>query len=400
MALVNQVYSLVNDAVEDALGKGANLQTLDSTNLVSLGKAVSSFDAYEEFYRSLVNRIAKTVYFVRSYEAKDRRILRDEHEYGAFIQKVYYIMPDAVSNPEFSTVSWSGSPATATYSQASPYNVTTTVEVSALLYGGQGTWSIEIMRPVSQIKSAFLDEASMMSFIDGIYMVIDNAFKLEEERLVALAANTSMAHSIQNSLARNLLAEYNTAHSTATLTVAQALESPEFLRFACKEIADTIDHMSGMSTLFNSKGYETFTDKDRLVVEMLAQFENAVNMYLKSDTFHEELIALPNHNKVQYWQGSGTTFGFDKCSAIDVTNSALITATNLTGNVAQGGIICFLHDIENVAAYFGERNSWEVYNPRSRVINHGEQARKGFAVDTYANSFVFYIEAESAGGGN
>ena len=379
MALVNQVYSLVNDAVEDALGKSANLQTLDSSNLVSLGKAV---------------------YFVRSYEAKDRRILRDEHEYGAFIQKVYYIMPDAVSNPEFSTVSWSGSPATATYSQASPYNVTTTVEVSALLYGGQGTWSIEIMRPVSQIKSAFLDEASMMSFIDGIYMVIDNAFKLEEERLVALAANTSMAHSNQNSLARNLLAEYNTAHSTATLTVAQALESPEFLRFACKEIADTIDHMSGMSTLFNSKGYETFTDKDRLVVEMLAQFENAVNMYLKSDTFHEELIALPNHNKVQYWQGSGTTFGFDKCSAIDVTNSALITATNLTGNVAQGGIICFLHDIENVAAYFGERNSWEVYNPRSRVINHGEQARKGFAVDTYANSFVFYIEAASAGGGN
>ena len=397
MAIVNQVYSLVNDAVEDALGKSANLQTLDSSNLVSLGKAVSSFDAYEDFYRSLVNRIAKTVYFVRTYKANDRSILRDEHEYGAFIQKVYYTMPDAVANPEFTTVAWAGSPATPTYSQASPYNVTTVVEVKALLYGGQGTWSIEIMRPISQIKSAFLDEASMMSFIDGIYLTIDNSFKLEEERLVALAANTAIAHAINSGLARNLLAEYNTNNSTNTLTVSQALESPDFLRFASKEIADTIDHMSTMSTLFNSQGYNTFTDKENLVVEMLAQFENATNMYLKSDTFHDELVSLPKHEKVQFWQGSGSAFAFDDTSSIDVTNSGLITATNLTGNVAQSGIICFLHDIENVAAYFGERYSWEVVNPRSRVINHGEQARKGFAVDTYANSYVFYIEEESNG---
>ena len=390
MALINQVYSLVNDAVEDALG-GASLQTLDSSNLVSLGKAISSMDAYEGFYKSLVNRIAKTVYFIRTYKKNDRNILRDEHEYGAFVQKVYYTMPDAVVNPEQSVATWSGSPETVSYTQASPYNVSTVVEVSALIYGGQGTWSIEIMRPISQIKSAFLDEASMMSFIDGIYIAIDNSFKLEEERLVALAANTAMAHAINAGLARNLLSEYNTLFPNATLTVAEAMTSAEFLRFACKEIADTVDHMEGMSVLFNSQGYETFTDRDNLVVEMLSTFENAINMYLKADTFHDELISLPRHDKIGYWQGAGTAYAFADVSKINVTNSALITATNLTGNVTQSGILCFLHDVENVAAYFGERYSWEVVNPRSRVVNHGEQARKGFAVDTYANSFVFYI---------
>lgn len=389
MALINQIYSLVNDSVEDALGKNATLTNLDTTDLVSLGKAISNYDAYEDFYRSLVNRIAKTVYFVRTYKANDRHILRDEHEYGAFIQKVYYMLPDAVENPEFDVVSWSGD--TATYSQASPFDVNTVVEVKALIYGGQGTWSIEIMRPVSQIKTAFLDEASMMSFIDGIYIAIDNSFKLEEERLVANACNTAMAHAINSGLSRNLLQEYNTLNPTATLTIAQALTSAEFLRFACKEIADTIDHMSGMSTLFNSQGYETFTDKENLVVEILSQFENAFNMYLKADTFHEELVALPMHEKVQYWQGSGSNFDFASASSINVTNDALKTATNVNGTINQSGIICFLHDIENVAAYFGERNSWEMYNPRARVINHGEQARKGFAVDTYANSCVFYI---------
>lgn len=391
MAIVNQIYSLVNDAVEDALGKNSTLSTIDTTDLVSLGKAISNYDAYEDFYRSLVNRIAKTVYFVRTYKANDRHILRDEHEYGAFIQKVYYMMPEAVENPEFDVVSWAGSPAVATYSQASPFDVDTVVEVKALIYGGQGTWSIEIMRPVSQIKTAFLDEASMMSFIDGIYVAIDNSFKLEEERLVATACDTAIAHAINSGLARNLLAEYNVLHPTATLTVAEAMTSAEFLRFACKEIADTIDHMSGMSVLFNAQGYETFTDKDNLVVEILSQFENAFNMYLKADTFHEELVSLPMHEKVEYWQGSGSAFAFADTSKINITNDALKNATNLTGNVTQSGIICFLHDIENVAAYFGERNSWEMYNPRARVINHGEQARKGFAVDTYANSYVFYI---------
>lgn len=389
MALVNQIYSLVNDAVDDALGKNSTLSTIDTTDIVSLGKAISNFDAYEDFYKSLVNRIAKTVYFVRTYKANDRHILRDEHEYGAFIQKVYYMMPEAVVNPEFTVATWSEG--TATYSQESPFDVDTVVEVKALIYGGQGTWSIEIMRPVSQIKSAFLDEASMMSFIDGIYIAIDNSFKLEEERLVATACNTAMAHALNAGLSRNLLEEYNTLNPNNTLTVAQAITSPEFLRFACKEIADTIDHMSGMSTLFNSQGYETFTDRENLVVEILSQFENAFNMYLKADTFHEELVSLPMHEKVKYWQGSGSAFSFDDTSSIDITNDALITATNLTGNVKQTGIVCFLHDIENVAAYFGERNSWEMYNPRSRVINHGEQARKGFAVDTYANSCVFYI---------
>lgn len=400
MPLVNQVYSLVNDAVTDALG-GATINDLDSTSLVSLGKAISSYDAYENFYRSLVNRIVKTVYFVRTYKENTREILRDEHEYGAFVQKVYYMMPEATENPEFNVVTWAGSPAAPTYSQASPYDVDSVVEVKALIYGGQGTWTIEFMRPISQIKSAFLDESSMMSFIDGIYLTVENAFKLEEERLVALAANTSMASAIQGGLARNLLAEYNTLHPDATLTLAECLVSADFLRFACKEIADTVDHMTTMNTLFNVQNYATFTSKENLVVEMLTQFENAINMYLKSDTFHEELIALPKHNKVPYWQGPGTAFAFDDTSSIDVVNSSLITATNLTGEVAQSGIVCFIRDVENVAAYFGERYSWEQVNQRSRVINHGEQARKGFAVDTYANSYVFYIaEEEGEGDGN
>lgn len=386
--LVTQIKDIVNDAVEDALGKSANVQQLDSSDIVSLGKAISEYDAYEGFFGALANRIVRTIYFIRTYEGSRRNILRDEHEYGAFVQKVYYEMPDAVDNP-----TWNIPTAQNAYTQASPYDVNTTIAVSSLIFGGKGTWSIEIVRPLEQIKSAFLDNASMMNFIDGIYLAVENAFKLQEDTLVSLAANTAMAAAIKGGKARNLLAEYNTNHSGATLTVAKALESADFLKYASKEINRTIKNMGKMSTVYNVDGYTTFTPKDRMVVEILAEFASASDMYLQADTFHDELVKLPNYEEVPYWQGSGESFAFNDCSSINVTNDALIDpdVSGDTGVVNQSGIICFLHDIENVAAYFGRRRSWELPNPRSEVMIHGEKAEKGFAVDTHANGIVFYM---------
>ena len=385
--MVKQIHNIVNDAVADALGKNASLTNLDSSDVVSLGKAISAFDAYEGFFKSLTNRIVRTIYFIRTYEGSSRNILRDEHEYGAFIQKVYYEMPDAVENP-----TWNIPNVSDQYIQASPYDVQTTIAVSSLIFGGKGTWSIEIVRPVEQIKTAFLNPAEMGAFIDGIYLAVENAFKLEEERLVALAVNTAMADALEGGNARNLLAEYNTAHAGATLTVSQALESADFLKYASKEINRTIKNMGKMSTVFNKSGYTTFTPKDRLVVEMLAEFASASDMYLQADTFHNELVKLPNYEEIPFWQSSGTSFAFADCSAISITNDAFIDSVeNPEGEVEQGGIICFLHDIENVAAYFGSRRTWEMFNPRSEVMIHGEKAEKGFAVDSHANAVVFYM---------
>lgn len=389
MALVKQISQLVNDAVKDALGKNATLTTLDSTDVVSMGKLISQYDAFEPFYKSLTNRIARTVYFVRTYEGRTRSVLRDEHEYGAFIQKVYYTMPDAVDNP-----TWAIPDAHGNYKQASPYDVEGTVAISSLIYGGKGTWTIEIIRPVEQIKSAFTSPAEMAGFIDGIYITIENSFKLEEERLTALAVNTAMASALQGGKARNLLAEYNTQHPNGTLTVAECLENLDFLKYASKEINLTIDNMGTMSTVYNKAGYATFTTKENLVVEMLSHYASANDMYLQADTFHNELTKLPNFEKVPYWQSSGEKFSFDSCSSIKVKHSDLVVSgTNETGVVEQSGIICFVHDIENVAAYFGNRRSWELFNQRSDVMVHGEKADKGFAVDNHANGVVFYVAA-------
>lgn len=386
MALVTQIKDIVNDAVHDALGKNAGTTEIETSDIVSLGKALSTFDAFEGFYKSLANRIVRTIYFVRTYETKTRSVMRDEHEFGAFVQKVYYTMPDAVDNASFAIPDSTGN-----YKQQSPYDVENVVAVSALIYGGQGTWTIEIIRPEEQIKSAFDSESAMMSFIDGIYLTVENAFKLEEERLVALAVNTSIADSINSGKARNLLKEYNTAHTDATLTAANCMENAAFLKYASMEINRTVDNMGEMSTVFNTEGYNTFTNKENLVVEMLSQFASASEMYLQSDTFHDELVKLPRFEKVPFWQSSGKSFAFADCSTVNIKHDDLVTETNTTGVVNQSGIICFMHDVENVACHFGNRRTWELWNPRSEVMVHGEKARKGYAVDRYANAYVFYV---------
>ena len=143
--------------------------------------------------------------------------------------------------------------------------------------------------------------------------------------------------------------------------------------------------MGKMSTVFNKAGYPTFTSRDRMVIEMLAEFASATDMYLQSDTFHDELTALPNYEKIPFWQTSGKNFSFDECSKINIEHD------DLDNDIEQDGIICFIHDIENVAAYFGNRRAWEVYNPRSEVMVHGEKAEKGYAVDNHANAEVFYL---------
>ena len=383
--LVKQISNIVNDSVKDALGKTEGITTLDSSDIVSMGKALASHDLYDMFFKSLTNRIAKTVYFVRVYEGSKRSVLRDEHEFGAFIQKTYTEMPNAVDN-----ATWNES-GTKTFPQASPYDVEATIGVSSLIFGGKGTWTIEIVRPIEQIKSAFLDNASMMRFIDSIYIAIQNSFKLEEERLTALAVNTSMASCLSGGVSRNLLAEYNAKHVDNPLTVENALENADFLKFASKEINLTVKNMAVLSTAFNKAKYTTFTSKENLVVEMLNHFASASDMYLQADTFNNELTKLPNFESVPFWQSSGNDFDFTTCSSIDITNKQLISDVNVTGNVKQGGIICFIHDTENVACYFGNRRTWDLPNPRSEVIVHGEKAEKGYSVDDHANAVVFYM---------
>lgn len=390
--IIKQKYAVVNDAIADALGKNAAITTLNTTDLVSLGKSLANMNLLEGWYAAMANRIVKTVYFVRVYGQRQRSVLRDEHEYGAFVQKVYYKAPDFVANPEYGIPQAPVSPATEyTYQQSSPYDVSAVVEVSASVFGGQGTLALEFVRPVDQIRTAFISEAEMIRFIDGLYVAADQRIKLAEEELTDLAVNTAIAYDVDNNKVRNLLTEFNALlpEDADPLTAAQAVRDADFLRYACMEIGQTIDYMGEMSTIFNVEGYETFTDRENMVVEVLSYFARSMEVFLQADTFHDSLVSLPRYESVPRWQRlkNSVAQDFASLSAIKIQNSAINSGNALTVN----GVVAFVHDIEHVAAYFGHRRTWEKYNERDDVYIHGDTMRKGYAVDGHANGVVFIV---------
>lgn len=390
MGNVSQIYTLVNDAVSDFLGNTA-VRAKDTSSFVDMGRSLSQittqqnpYAGYDSFYGALAARIAKTEMMVKLYQASNRGVITDYQDFGAFVQRVYTDIATAVSNPAWSVSNGQNPP---TITQHSPYDINATLSISAMIYGKRGTWSIEIMKPYKQIKEAFLNESSMMAFIDSIAIRIATSLAMEKESLENLAVATSIADCIKNSHATNVLAAYNTG-ATTPLTVANCRRSLDFLAFANKYISDFMGYIGKPSRKYNTAGYVTFTSKEDAKLEVLTDFASASKFYLESNTYHKELVDLPGYDEVPYWQSPGTSgdFSFAESSKVIVENEG-IDADPVTGT----GIIAFLRDKEQVKAYFGEVYTWEVPNPRDRVTNHGEQAETGYAVDPHLNAWVFYI---------
>ena len=380
--LVTQGYQIVNDAYNDVMGKTNGINDLETTDFVSMGKALDDFDLLDGWYGALTNRIIKTVVFARRYSADTRNILRDEHNFGAFVRKMYVYAPDAVENPTYTNA-----PQANSRTQNSPYDVTTTLSANEVVFGGETTWSYEFQMPTIQIRKAFHSEAEMMAFVDGQFVAVNNKIEMSKEALVNSAINTSIANSIYGGKVRNLLAEYN-AFATTPLTRAQALRDKEFLRWAVKEINKAIKFIKKPSVNWNVLGYETYTPDNKLTVECLTDFAQACQYYLESDTYHNNLVSLAKYSDIAFWQTQGKTQDFVDCSAIDVINDDIVSGKEIKVN----GIVAVLRDEDAVACYFGDEYQWSMPNPRDRVSIHGYQYKKGFAVDSHVNEFIFIID--------
>lgn len=390
MGNVSQIYHLVNDAVSDFLGTTA-VRVKDTSSFVDLGRslaqihsATNPYDGYDSFYGALAARIAKTEIMVRLYEGSGRGVITDYIDFGAFVQRVYTDIPDAVENPVWSLSNGQNPP---TITPHSPYDVDTVVNISAMIFGKRGVWSIEILKPYEQIKEAFLSESAMMAFIDAIDLSIANSLAMEKESLENLAVATSIANCLKNGKATNLLAAYNTGAATP-ITVANCMRSLDFLAFANKTIDNFRGYIKKPSRKYNTAGYVTFTPTDKAKLEVLTEFASASKFYLESNTYHDELVNMEGYSEVPYWQSPGTSGAFDfaEASKIFVQNEGVDKDP-----VAGTGIIAFLRDEEQVKAYFGEVESWSLPNPRDRSTIHGEQAETGYAVDPHLNAWVFYI---------
>ena len=385
---VEQVHEIVNTMSKEVLGEETVVNE-DLSNIVDVGKAFENLDnAYDNYVRKLHDHIGKMVFVNRRYTGRAPSVLMDGWEYGSILEKVRSKMPEATENE-----SWQLTDGTS-YDP----NIFTAPDVAVKFFNKRVTFEIPLSTTERQVKSSFSSAAQLNGFYSMIETGLNNSMTVKTDELVMRTINNAIAETLYDAFpggsygggtsmrAVNLLYLYNeTFNPTTDLTAAEALHTPEFIRFAAQVMGDYIDRLQVISTLFNIDGTEKFTSPDRMHIVMLSQFKRAAEIYLQSDTFHDELVKLPNSEKVVYWQGSGTGYDFFDTSEINVK-----TATGHTVNC--DGILGVIFDRDALGVSNVSRRITSNYNPKAEFWNEWHKFDAGYFNDLSENCVVFYIK--------
>lgn len=382
---VKQVYNVVNNATREILGESAILQE-DLSNVVDIGDAVFNANAVDRYVKSLVNHIGRVVFVDRKYQGGAPSVLMDGWEFGSVMEKIRIKLPEATENESWDLESG------ASYDT----NIFTAPKVSAKFYNKRVTFEVPMSFTEKQVKQSFSSAEQLNAFTSMIYTAIDNTMTVKLDALIMRTINTDIAETVFSAYgtetgfsgashvnAVNLLYEYNTKFGTS-LTADKALTDPDFIRFASYTMAVYTDRISKMSTLFNVGGTEKFTPQDNLKIVMLSDFASAAGVYLQSDTFHDNYVALPNADKVPYWQGSGENYSFADISRINVK-----TPSNNTVDIS--GVLAVMFDRYALGVSNLDRRVTTNYNGKGEFFNNWYKMDAGYFIDTDENFVVFFV---------
>ena len=381
---VKQIYNIVNPITSEILGE-TGLVSEDLSNIVDIGNQIFNASAVDAYVRSLVNHIGKVVFVNRVYNGNVPSVLMDGWEYGSVLEKVRVELPDATENESWELTDG------ASYDPNIFYKPT----VSAKFFNQKVTFEVPMSFTEMQVKQSFSNASQLNGFISMIYNAVEKSMTVKIDSLVMRTINNMIGETLYAEVpggtytgrsgmkAVNLLYLYNQRYGTS-LTAANALTDPDFIRFAAYTMGIYESRLSKLSTLFNIGGTDKFTPKDLLHIVMLADFKKAAGVFLQSDTFHNEFVTLPNAEEVPYWQGSGTDYGFNSITGVKITTASghAIDAT---------GILGVMFDRDALGVTNLDRRVTTNYNPKAEFYNNWYKFDAGYFNDTNENFVVFYV---------
>lgn len=381
---VEQIYTLCNQISGEVLGK-TDLMQADLSNVVAYGEEIIGANALDNYVKSLIDHIGKMVFVDRVYAGSAPSVLMDGWEFGSVLEKVTMVnLPEAQAN-----ASWN-------LQNGKRYetDIFTAPEVSAKFYNGMSTFEIPMSFAEKQAKSAFSSAQQLNAFFSMIQTAIENSMTIKTDQLIMDTINSMTAETLVdynaegdysgagNTRAINLLKLYNDRFGTQ-LTADKCISDGAFIKWASFMIGLYSGRMTKLSTLFNIGGMERFTTADRLHLVMLDEFSKAADVYLQSDTFHEQYTALPNAETVPFWQGSGTAYDFASTSAINVKTNG--------HEVEADGILAVMFDREALGVSNLDKRVTSQYNARGEFYNNWYKFDAGYFNDLNENFVVFYV---------
>ena len=275
---VKQIATLVNNATKEINGEIAVMNE-DLSNVVEVGESIENAAGLDNYVRTLPNLIGRMVFVNRKYAGGAPSVLMDGWEYGSILAKYRGKMPEATENE-----SWE-------LTDGAAYDMTifTKPDVSAKFFNKKVTFEIPLSITEKQVKESFHSPEELNAFFSMIYNNVEKSMTVKIDSLIMRTINNFIGEIVYNGVgsalgnssvrAVNLLKLYNTQFSK-TLTAAQCMTDPDFIRFAVLEIGKYKDYMSRMSTVFNIGGTEKFTPAEYSKTILLTDFAKAAGVYL------------------------------------------------------------------------------------------------------------------------
>ena len=381
---VSQVYQFVNDAAKESIGESAVLAE-DLSNVVDMGIAIFNGEAFDKFVRSLVNHIGKVIFVNRPYRGSAPSVLMDAWEYGSVVEKISSEMPEAVETEDWELTDG------ASYDP----NVFHQPKAEAKFFNKMTTFEIDRSITERQVKQSFSSATQLNAFVSMLFNEVEKALTLRNDALIMRTVNNMIVETMYDQFnggaitgaggpkAINLLARFNTQYSKS-LTAAQAVLDPEFIRYAAYTMALYTDRLTRMSTLFNVGGKPRFTPKDLQHIVMLSEFRAAADVFLQSQTFHDEYTKLINAETVPFWQGSGTDYAFSSTGKIDAVSAGGHTQT-------VTGVLGCIWDRDALGVMNFNSRVTTNYNPKAEFTNYFYKRDARYFNDLNENFVVFFV---------
>lgn len=383
--IVKQAYELVNDVTKEVLGDSV-LLTDDYSNVVDLGNEIFNANAVENYVKKLIDRIGRVIFVDRAYSSQAPDILMDNMEYGSVVEKIQCELPEASVNNTWEL----------TDNTSYDDNVFTAPVVSVKFFNSKTTFEVKMSITYKQIESAFTNGTELNKFISMIFTAIEKSITVKTDGLIMGTINNMVAETIHDDYgasalnsksgvkAINLLYLYNQAHSGATLTTSNCMESMDFIRFCVEKMQLYKSRITKISKLFNVGKKARFTPSELTHFVLLEDFKSKADAYLQSTTFNEEYTALPYHKVIPYWQGSGTGYAFNDVSKIKMTTSAGHT-------VEVSGILGCMFDRDALGINQYDRRVRTKNIESAEFINYWYKVENAYFNDLNENMIVFFI---------
>ena len=385
---VSQIYTILNDVFSEVTGKlvipedsePLPIVEEDLKNIVDIGKTISEYNLYDNYVKSMINRIGRDVFVDRTYEGYAPNVLRDSWEYGSIMSKTRCKVFDAKANP-----AWALSAGT-TVNQFE-FNPP---EVTQKFYNSAVAWQIDCSFTDYQIRESFNSPEQMNRFMSMIENRINVSMTIYRDSLVMRTINNFIGEKLYASNGVvDLLAGYN-ATIASPITAAEALYDKDFLRYAALQIKLWVDRFRAPSVNFNTEEDNVaFTPKEFAHLVLHSDLAAGMEVYLQSDTYHDDLVKIGDYETVPFWQSQGDEYQLAMTSRIEIELGSSTPASKKAIN--RNYIVGVLFDRDALGVLCEHSRVTTAYNSNGEYWNNFYKQDTRYFNDLAENGIVFVL---------